>query len=342
MEMRAIVLREFGGPGVLRVGEFETPKPGPGEVLVRVKAVGVNRLDIWIRSGKYRIRPPHIPGTDVAGVVEEVGRNVGNIDVGERVVVYPLESCGSCEYCLKGEESMCINSKLLGRHMNGGYAEYVKVRADMVFRIPEKVGFKDAAAIPVNFLTSWHMLFNRTKLSPGDRILVIGGGSGIGYAAIELAKLAGASVIATVGEDWKIEKAKSIGADYVVNRRREDVYEAVMKITDGEGVDIVFEHAGKDVWPTALKVLKRGGTLVFAGATSGDEVNVSIRQLYWNQLNLHGSFLGNKDEFRKILKLLAEGRIKPIIDSVYRLEDASEAHRKMEASKHFGKLVLEP
>ena len=340
--MRAVVLREFGGPEVLRVSEFETPKPGPGEVLVKVKAVGVNRLDVWIRSGKYRISPPHIPGTDIAGVVEEVGDGVGNVAVGDRVVIYPLENCGACEYCMRGEESMCINSRLLGRHMNGGYAEYVKVRADMAFKIPDNVGFREAAATPVNFLTSWHMLFNRARIGPGDRILVVGGGSGIGYAAIELAKLVGATVIATVGDDWKVGKAESIGADYVINRRKEDIHEAVMRITGGEGVDIVFEHAGKDVWPTAIKVLKRGGTLVFAGATSGDEVKVSIRQLYWNQLNLHGSFLGNRSEFRKILRLLAEGRIRPVIDSVYSLEDASEAHRRMEASKHFGKIVLEP
>ena len=340
--MKAIVLREFGGPEVLRPGDFPYPEPGPGEVVVRVRAAGVNHIDIWTRIGRYPTSLPHIIGADVAGEVAEVGDGVESVKKGDRVVIYPLKTCGRCSYCLSGRDSLCPNSKLLGLHLKGGYAEYVKVYEDMVFKIPGDVGFREAAAIPVNWITAWHMLFTRASLGPGDTILVIGGGSGIGYAAIELAKLVGAKVITTVGADWKVEKAKAIGADHVINRKKEDILETVMSLTDGEGVDLVFEHAGAAVWDKAVKSLKRGGTMVFAGATTGDEVKLSIRSLYRPQLNLHGAFLGHRSEFLKLLKLLDEGAIKPVIDSVYKLKDAAEAHRRMEASLHFGKIILEP
>lgn len=340
--MKAVVLREVGGPEVLRFEDFSDPVPGQGEVLVRVRAVGVNRIDVWIRSGLYPVKLPHILGADVAGEVEEVGEGADGVEVGEKMVAYPLEGCGRCVYCLSGRESMCRDRSLLGYHRHGGYAELVKVPAQSLFRVPGDVRFEEAAAVPVNYITAWHMLFTRGGLRAGQTVLVIGGGSGIGYAAIELAKLAGAHVITTVGAEWKVKRALEIGADYAINRVESDFAEEVMRLTGGKGVDVVFEHAGAAVWEKAVKCLKPGGVMVFAGATTGDRVEVNIRMLYGRQLNLHGSFLGERHEFMEILQLLGNGEIKPVIDSVYSLREASEAHRRMEASKHFGKIILRP
>jgi len=338
--MKAVVIHETGGPNVLSYEDVPEPELGDGEALIKVKAVGVNRIDVWIRSGLYPVKLPHILGVDVAGEVVET-RGDG-IEVGERVVVYPLEGCGKCSYCLSGRESYCKSRSLLGYHRHGGYAEYVKVSAHSLYKIPETVSYEEAAAVPVNYITAWHMLFTRAGLRPGQTVLVIGGGSGIGYAAIELAKLAGARVITTVGADWKIKKAREIGADHVINRLEKDIGEETLKLTGGEGVDIVFEHAGAAVWEAVLKTLKPGGVLVFAGATTGEEVKVNIRSLYGRQLNLHGSFLGERTEFETILRLLGEKRLRPIIDSTYSLREAGEAHRRMEASRHFGKIILKP
>lgn len=338
--MKAVVMERTGGPDVLTYKDFEDPKIGNGEVLVRVKACGVNRIDIWIRSGLYKVQLPHILGADVSGVVEAIGKDVEGVYEGEEVILMPAISDGTCEYCLSGWDSLCDNLKLLGFHIHGGYAEYVKVPKSAIFKKPKDLSFEEAAAIPVNFLTAWHMLITRAGIKPGQSVLVVGAGSGIGYAAVQISKLAGCKVIAIVGDGWKVSKAKDIGADLVINRKTDDVEKATKEFTNGKGVDVVFEHAGSAFWDKAIKCLKKGGTMVSCGATTGEEAVVNIRYVYRNQISILGSYIGNRSEFINLLRLFEEKKLRAVIDSVYKLKDAAEAHRKMEENKHFGKLIL--
>ena len=342
--MRAAVLERQGGPEVLEVKEVKDPEAGPYDVLIRVKAIGVNRIDIWIRSGLYKVELPRIIGVDAAGVVEELGRGAEEygLSPGDRVVVDPAVYDDKCSYCAIGYTSLCENHKLLGFSLDGTYAELLKIPTRNVHKIPDNLSFEEAAAIPVNFLTAWHSLFYRAKVKAGDTVLVVGAGSGIGYAAIQLAKLAGASVVTTVGEDWKAEKAREVGADYVINRKKEDIAQRVMEFTEGRGVDVVFEHAGKDMWEQAIKSLKPGGTIVFCGATTGDTTQVNIRYLYRRQLNLLGAYGWNRDALPKLLELFRQKKLRVVIDSVMKLEEAPQAHRRMENSQHFGKIILIP
>ena len=340
--MKAVVLEKTGGPDVLRLKDVDDKKPGRGEVLIRVKAAGVNRIDIWIRSGKYPVTLPRIIGVDASGVVERVGEDVKNLAEGDRVVVDPVFYDDVCRYCTRGQTSLCENTKLLGFQVDGSYAEYVVAPSKSVYRLPSGIEFEEAAAIPVNFLTAWHNLFTRANITVGDYVLIVGGGSGVGYAAIQLAKLAGATVITTVGDDWKVEKAREVGADYVINRRKEDVGERVREITGGAGVDLVFEHAGTEMWKRVLETLRPGGVMVFCGATTGEVVEVNIRSLYRRQISLVGAYTWDKGTMSKILSLFERGKLKAVIDSVMKLEDAPEAHRRMEENRHFGKIILKP
>jgi len=341
--LRAVVIERQGEPDVMQVKEVEDPKPAVGEALVRIEAIGVNRIDIWIRSGLYKVQLPRIIGVDASGVIERIeGGEEYGLAAGDRVVIDPAIYDNTCPYCAIGYTSLCENHKLLGFNVDGTYAELLKIPARNLHKIPDNVSFEEAAAIPVNFLTAWHSLFYRASVKPGHRVLVIGGGSGIGYAAIQLAKLAGATVITTVGDDWKETKAREVGADYVINRRKQKVSEKVMEYTDGKGVDLIFEHSGKEIWSEALNSLKPGGTMVFCGATTGDTVEINIRQIYRRQFNLLGSYGWNRDTLPKILSLFRERKLRVVIDSVYKLEDAAEAHRKMQENKHFGKIILKP
>ncbi len=335
-------MEEQGPPEVLRLKDVADPSPVDDEVVIRVKAAGLNRIDIWIRSGLYKLELPRIIGVDVAGVVEKAGPRVSSVNVGDRVVVDPALYDDECRFCKRGWTAMCEKHRMVGFHVDGGYAELVKVPARNVYHIPSGVGFEEAAAIPVNFLTVWHNLFVRARVEAGDYVLVVGAGSGIGYAAIQLAKLAGATVITTVGDEWKAQKARELGADYVINRKKENVAERVNEITNGRGVDLVFEHAGQAMWDAAVKSLRPGGTMVFCGATTGDTTQINIRLLYRKQLNLHGAYAWNRDAMEKVLQLFAERKLKAVVDSVMPLEDAVKAHKRMENSEHFGKIILRP
>jgi len=340
--VRAVVLEEYGPAENLEPKEVADPEPQAGEVLVRVKAAGLNRIDIWVRSGVYKTDLPRILGLDISGVVEETAGGVTSVSAGDAVVVNPDISCGECRFCIQGWESLCERMRMLGVQLDGGYAELTRVPARNVHRMPEGISFEEAAALPVNYFTSWHALMTRTQVKPGQYLLVVGAGSGVGTAAIQMGKLAGATVISTVGEEWKEEKAKELGSDFVVNRRKQDIVEAVMTITEGKGVDVVFEHAGQAAWEAALRCLRPGGSMVFLGATTGDTVQLNIRGIYRRQLNLLGCYGWNRSEVAPVLSLAAEGRLKPVIDSVFPLSEASKAHVKMEKDQHFGKMVLRP
>lgn len=331
-----------GSPEVLTLRDVEVPRIGEDEVLVRVEAAGVNRLDIWVRSGVYRVELPRILGSEAAGTVAEVGGKVPHVSVGDKVFIDPALIDNSCRPCIQGRQSLCENLKLVGFGADGCYAEYVKVPAGNVLPIPPGWGVEEAAALAVNYFTAWHCLITRAGLHPGHTVLVVGGGSGVGVAAIQISKLLGAEVIALVGEDWKRDKARGLGADHVINRRRENVVEEVLKITGGSGVDIVFEHAGEKIWEAALKSLRPGGTMVFFGATSGDEGRLSIRYAYRRQLNLLGSYSWDKKDVFNTLQMLERGRLRPVIDMVYPLADVSKSHIRMEKDEHFGKIILKP
>ncbi|MEM4311709.1 MAG: zinc-binding dehydrogenase [Nitrososphaerales archaeon] len=339
--MKAILLKEFGGPEKLVYEEFEEPKIKEDEVLVRVRACALNRLDLWIRKGaRGTLKLPHILGSDVSGEVYEIGKAVSKFNIGDKVMVSPNLSCGKCYYCLSGQDNLCPEYSILGAKCHGGYAEYLRIPEVNLISLPSNKSFEEAAAFPLTFLTAWRMLVTHAKVGPGKTLLIWGGGSGVGSAAIQIAKLFNAKIITTVGREDKAPKAKEIGADYVLNHYKDDIVGEVKKITKDEGVDIVIDHVGEAVWERSLLSLKKGGILVNCGGTSGINGKVEIRRLYWNHLKIIGSTMGTKGELLEAVKFFAEGKLKPVIHQVFPLRDASEAHRVMEEGKHFGKLVL--
>ncbi len=344
--MKAIRFHEFGDAGVLTAEEAPKPTIGPGDVLIQVKAAALNHLDLWVRSGsrEKNIPLPHIPGSDGSGIVAEVGSTAGHIKAGEKVLISPGISCGHCAFCLGGKDNLCRHYHVLGTQENGTYAEFVRVPAINVVPIPEGLDFVQAAAVPLVFLTAWHMLVTLTKVQAGETVLIHGAGSGVGSAAIQIAKLMGAQVITTAGTDEKLKKAQQLGADEVINYKVSEFAEEVKRITNKRGVDIVFEHTGGEVFEKSINVLTKGGRLVTCGATSAYTANLDLRFIYAKHLTIFGSFMGTKQELIEVLKFFKSGvgnrRLTPIIDTILPLEKASEAHRRMEERRNFGKIVL--
>ena len=340
--MNAVVFHEHGGPGKLQYQEMPAPTIGPNEVLVRVKACALNHLDIWIRQGSpaYPMPLPHISGSDVAGTVEQIGSQVEGVAEGERVYVSPGVGCGRCEQCLAGRDNMCRSYGLIGAMCHGGYAEYVKVPARNVFSIPGTLTFEQAAAFPLVSVTAWHMLFTLADLRLGEEVLIMGAGSGVGHMAIQMAKLAGARVITTVGSDDKIDKAKAVGADEVINHSREKVNQRVRELTQRRGVDVVIEHIGPEVWGQCIDSLAKGGRLITCGATTGAEVKLDLRYVYSRQLTIKGSYMGSQSELLKAAQLVGQGQLRPVIDRTFPLPDAKGAQEYLLNRKFFGKIVL--
>ncbi|MDA8325007.1 MAG: zinc-binding dehydrogenase [Nitrospiraceae bacterium] len=342
--MNAIVLGGPGGPEALRYEQIERPVPRRGEVLVRVKAVSVNHLDLWIRSGlaAYGTKYPHILGCDFSGEVFEVAPDVKDFKPGDRIVADPGIRCLKCDYCLEGNNNLCRRMGIIGASCWGGYAEFARVSADNLVPLLPHVSFEEGAAFPLTFLTAWHMLSSRAALKAGETVLIIAGGSGIGVAAVQIAKLFGGTVIATAGGAEKTSRLIGLGADHVIDHRKEDIGRRVMEITAGQGVEVVFEHVGPATFASSLSSLKKGGRLVTCGATTGPEVTFDLRGLFSRQIDIKGSFLGTRRELLTVCDLVARGKLKPVIDEVLPLEEAARAHGKMEKSAHFGKIVLVP
>jgi len=340
--MKAIVYATQGGPEVLQYKEVADPQISPYEVLVRVRACALNHLDLTLRMGLHNLRVPlpHIPGSDIAGEVARVGDKVTNVKVGERVLLQPGISCGQCDKCLSGQDSMCPGYTLFGQGVDGGCAEYVKSPAVNCVPIPEKLSFEEAAAFPLVSLTAWHMLIGRAKLQPAETVLVLGAGSGVGSAAIQIAKAAGARVIATAGSDAKLEKARELGADAVINHTTQKIADEVKRLTNRRGVEVVFEHVGQATWENSIRSLAVGGRLVTCGATTGFDGAINIAYLFTRHLSILGSFMGSKAELLSALELLRRGLLKPVIDVVLPLEKCAEAHKRMENRELFGKIVL--
>jgi NADPH:quinone reductase-like Zn-dependent oxidoreductase len=342
--MHAVTFHEFGGAEKLVYEEVPRPTPADREVLVQVKACSINHLDIWVRNGipAYKVSLPHIPGSDIAGIVEETGRRVEGIHAGDRVLVYPILFCQRCEYCLAGQENLCTSVRVVGVATEGGYAQYARVPQENIFPMPESVSFEEGAAFVLVHLTAWHMLITLAQLKPGQDLLVLAAGSGVGSAAVQTAKLVGARVITTVGSHEKIQKARAIGADEVINHREEDWVQRTRDLTHGRGVDVVFEHIGPETWSKSITCLAKNGTLVTCGATTGPEARMDLRYLFSRQLRLIGSYIGTRRELVTLLKLLGGGKLKPSIHNILSLKEARKAHEIIEARKQFGKLVLIP
>lgn len=341
--MKAIVFHEQGGIEKLQYEDVPDPKIKQDEVLVRVRACAVNRLDIRARQDRPEVDPmPHILGSDVAGDVAELGAEVSHIKVGERVVISPCINCGYCVDCINGDESLCDNQKVLGFQTNGGYAEFVKAPARNIITISDKISYAEAAAVPITFLTAWHMLITKANLQAGEDVLILSVSSGVGSAALQIAKLAGARVFATSSTEEKLARAKEFGADFTINYKEVDFSDAVKQWTNGRGVDVVFEHVGADTFEQSINSLAKNGRLVTCGVTSGNMATINIRYIYQKQLTIIGSALGSKSELLKILKLVEQRQLKPIIDKILPLQEAAYAHQLMEDRNHFGKLILTP
>jgi len=340
--MKAVLFRAHGGPDKLSYEDLPTPTIGPEEVLVRVKACALNHLDMWIREGNpaYPMPLPHVLGSDVAGIVEQVGPHVDGVTVGQRVFLSPGISCWRCDACLAGRDNFCHSYGLLGAMVHGGYAEYVKVPVRNVLPIPENLSFEQAAAFPLVSVTASHMLFALAGLQHGETVLIMGAGSGVGSMVVQMAKLAGARVITTVGSDDKIPKAVILGADAVINHAREKVSERVKLLTEGRGVDVVIEHIGHEVWDSCLESLAKGGRLVTCGATTGGDVTLNLRYVFSRQLTIKGSYMGTRAELVKAAELMGQGRLISVIDRTFPLQEARAAQELMLSRKFFGKIVL--
>ncbi|MGH9492167.1 MAG: zinc-binding dehydrogenase [Terriglobales bacterium] len=340
--MKAIRFHEFGGPEVLKYEEVPEPTLRKDQVLVEVKSCALNHLDLWCRKGLPRVKLPHINGSDVAGDVAEVGEYVGGLSKGQRVLLAPMTFCNRCAHCVAGRQSLCPEFTVLGYLNDGGNCQLIAVPAVNVIPIPKELTYDEAAAVPLVFLTAWHMLVTLCQVKPGEVVLVLGAGSGVGSAAIQIAKLWGARVIATAGSPVKLERARELGADYTIDHYQQKISEEVRKITAKAGVDVVFEHVGAATWEESMRSLKPGGKLVTCGATTGADAKFDLRFLFSRQLSFLGSYMGTMGDLREVLAHVFSGRLKAVVDHSFPLRDARAAHQRMEKSEQFGKIILNP
>ncbi len=342
--MKAVAFAKHGGPEVLELVDLPKPEPRANQVRVAVKAVALNHLDLWVRVGwpGLKLEMPHVLGSDVAGVVDAVGVDVKDVQPGLEVVVNPGLSCGACDRCLSGQDNLCKGYQIMGEHSRGGYAEFVCVPRQNILPKPKGMPFEQAACLPLTFLTAWTMLVRRAQLQAGETVLIQAGGSGVGSAAIQIAKLIGAKVITTASTDAKLAKAKELGADHLINYATTDFVAEVKKLTERKLVDVVFEHVGGETFEKSLACLPYGGRLVTCGASSGREVKLDLNVLFYKRISLLGSTMGSKGDLFRILQLVNEGKLKPVLDRVLPLEKAVEAHGLLADRKSFGNVVLTP
>ncbi len=339
--MRAVRIHSHGGPEVLRLEQVEDPPLRSGAALVRVRTCALNHLDLWVRRGMpgVRISLPRIPGSDIAGEIEAVDPG-SQWSAAQRVMVSPGVSCGRCRRCLAGEDNLCRSYTLFGYGVDGGYAEKICVPLENLIELDEALSFEQAAAFPLVFLTAWHMLVTRARIQPGEEVLVLGANSGVGSAAVQIAKLFRCHVIATAGNEAKAAAAVALGADVVIDHYRESISEEVREITGKRGVDVVVEHVGKATWKESLLSLATGGRLVTCGATTGYTAETDIRYLFSKHLSILGSYMGSKAELLQVYRFLKAGSLTPVVDRIFPLEEAQQAHQYLEEGKQFGKVVL--
>lgn len=341
--MRAFHVRDHGDLSALERVELPRPVPAPGEALVRVQACGLNHLDLWLRRGVpgHKFPLPLIPGSEIAGTIEELGPGVAGFTPGDAVLVAPGLSCGLCPRCLAGDDPLCLDYGILGETRDGGYAEYTVVPARNLMAKPVNLSFAEAAAIPLVFLTAWHMLEGRARLRPLETVLVHAAGSGVSSAAIQIARLFGArTIIATAGSDDKLERARELGATHVANYRTEDFVKVAKQATGGAGVDVVVDHVGGEVFERSLRALARGGRIVLCGATTGGEATVNLRAVFFKGLSILGSTMGSLEEMKRLLRHFETGELRPVLAETFPLEQAPEAQAALESRRAFGKIVL--
>lgn len=340
--MKAVRIYRFGGPEVLTYEDVPEPQLRHDQVLVRVKACSLNHLDLWVRKGLPGVKLPHILGSDIAGEVAAVGDYVTGFTVGQRVVVAPMHFCGHCAKCVAGLQNQCREFTVLGNAVDGGNCERIAVPAANVIPFPDSFDFNQAASVPLVFVTAWHMLVGLAGIRQGQTVLVLGAGSGVGIAAIQIAKMFHCRVITTAGSEEKLAKARALGADHGIDHYKQKISEEVRKITNKEGVDIVVEHVGAATWDESMKCLKTAGTLVTCGATTGPSVAIDLRHLFARQLRLLGSYMGTMGELREVLGHVFAGRLKPVVDQTFPLSELRAAHEYLEKSQMFGKVVVNP
>ncbi|HEU5404069.1 MAG TPA: zinc-binding dehydrogenase [Terriglobales bacterium] len=340
--MKAIRFHQHGGPEVLKYEDVPDPVLRKDQVLIRVKAVALNHLDLFVRQGVPGVPLPQTPGSDIAGDVVEVGEYVTEVKPGMRVLLAPMSFCGVCERCVSGQQNFCPHFSVLGYRVPGGDSELFAAPRVNLLAIPDELTYDEAASVPLVLLTAWHMLVGRAKVRPGQTVLILGASSGVGSAAIQIAKLWNCRVIATAGSESKLDRARELGADFVIDHYKQKISEEVKKITAKQGVDVVFEHVGQATWLESVRSLKPGGTLVTCGATTGPEGVIDLRVLFTRQLNLLGSFMGNMGEFHEVMKHVFEGRLKAVVDKSFPLREAAAAHEYLAKSNMFGKVILNP
>jgi len=345
--MKAVVFEEHGETDVLQYKEVPEPKIGPNDVLIKVRAAGCNYNDIWARRGMpgMRVMLPHISGSDAAGEVVEVGSEVADIKSGDEVLIHPGLSCRTCQFCANGQDTFCRQFKIWGFQtgpLDGGHAEFVKVPAFNVIPKPSGLAWEEAGSLALVLLTSWRMLVGRARIQAGDFVLIWGAAGGLGSIAIQICRVFGARPIAVASSDEKLKFCRTLGAEHLINREKQDVLEGVREITGRRGVDVVFEHVGKATWEQSVASLKWGGTLVTCGATSGFEAPTDLRFLWNKQMNFLGSHMGNKADLLEGLRWVQSGDIKPVVSHAFPFHEAATAQTLMENNEAMGKMALVP
>jgi len=337
--MKAVRFHEHGGPDVLRYEDAPDPSPAFGRAIVRIHACALNHLDLWERRGLDRVKLPlpHTSGSDISGTILDPGTS--RLATGTRVMLQPGLRCGRCAMCAAGRDNQCVEYDVIGLRSDGGYAELISAPAENLIPIPDRVDFVTAAAFPLTFLTAWHMLVTRAEITRGDVVLVLAGGSGVGQAAIQLARHFGARVFATCAPS-KADRTRALGAEQAFDHYAGDFSKDLRRMTDGRGADIVVEHVGETTWARSVRSLATGGRLVTCGATTGTAATIDLRHLFARQLSLLGSYMGRFAELEAAAPLLFTGAVKPVVDEVYPLARAADAQRRLEEKEQFGKIVL--
>lgn len=340
--MKAVAIREFGGLEVLRVEEVPEPKPARGEVVVKVLCAGLNHLDIWVRKGRPGSQPqmPHVLGSDAVGVVAAVGEGVEDPGVGERVIVNPALNCGRCEFCRRGELSLCVDFGILGLVRPGTFAEQVAAPAGNCYPKPPHLSDEEAGVLALTHVTAWRMLVTRAQIKPGETVLIHGIGGGVAVAALQFAKMTGAEVFVTSSSNDKLSHAIRLGADHTLNYGKEDVAKWIESETSGRGVNVAIDAVGAATWPLDIACVRKGGRIVLCGVTTGARAETDLRAFYWNQLTAMGSTMGSAEDFRQMLRAVTVNKLKPVVDKIFPLEEAREAMERMESGGQFGKIGL--
>ncbi len=342
--MKAAYFNKHGASDVVRFGDLPDPTPDPGDVVVEVRASGLNHLDLWVRRGLpgLTLEMPHIGGSDISGTIASLGSDVSGWEVGDRVAVNPGLWCGVCEWCKKGEHPVCTTYRILGEHVAGGFAELAKVPAKNLVRLPDSLSFETAAVAPLVYQTAWRGLLSRGRLAAGETVLITGASGGVSTAAIQIAKYVGATVFAVTSGPTNVERVRALGADLVIDRLEEDFSKRVWGETNKRGVDLVLDSVGEATWEGCVRVLSRLGRMVVYGATTGPAGSLNIARLFWSQTSIMGTTMATQPEFERVMALVADGTLSPVVDDVWPLERAREAHERLESGGVFGKLVLTP